>query len=296
MTIVTVINRKGGCGKSTLAAHLAVWLSQGGRRVMLADVDFQQSIVSWLQRRRAQEVVDEIHGWVTDSKNVLRPPAGVMHSVVDTPGGLHGFELARLLVFADIVLMPVCDSQFDYDAAAACLAEMRAHPRVASGRVRIAAIGMRIQPRSAADQRARAWSAEHDVEYLGSIRMSSIYVRCAGSGLTIFDLPPLGMAGERAQWQPVLDWLDAALEGSKIISMARKGRPVLAPGGDRRGPDGAAEPTTVFLPSRMPEAQMAGAIQPDPMLRRVSPPGGFVRRVLRLLPSFRGHDRVLRAP
>jgi len=297
VTIVAIINRKGGCGKSTLAAHLAVWLSQRGQRVMLADVDYQQSIVSWLQRRRAQEVNDEIHGWVTDSKNVLRPPAGVMHSVMDTPGGIHGFELARLLVFADIVLMPVCDSQFDYDSAAACLAEMRTHPRVAGGRVQIAAVGMRIQPRSAADQRARVWAGTHDIEYLGAIRASQTYVRCAGSGLTVFDLPPLNVAAELAQWQPVLDWVDAALEGNKIISMARKGRPVYSfSAAERRAPDSTAEAATGFGPSRLPEAAATAVSRRDPLLPSSQPPAGFMRRVLGLLPGFGAQGRLQRAP
>lgn len=296
MAIIAIINRKGGCGKSTLAAHLAVWLGQRGQRVMLADVDFQQSIVSWLQRRRAQAVEGEIHGWVTDSKNVLRPPVGVMHSVMDTPGGIHGFELARLLVFADIVVMPVCDSQFDYESAAACLAEMRTHPRVASGRVRVAVIGMRIQPRSEADQRARAWSAQNDVEYLGTIRASQVYVRCAASGMTVFDLPPLSVAADLAPWQPVLDWLDAALEGSKLISLARKGRPVTSAASDRLGADSRLEPESTSAPSRL-AATAASALRPSFPLQRAAPPAvGIMRRVLRLLPSFGGQQRLQRAP
>lgn len=296
MSVVAIINRKGGCGKSTLAAHLAVWLSHRGQRIMLADVDHQQSIVSWLQRRRAQEVAGEIQGWITDSRNVLRPPAGVMHSVMDTPGGIHGFELARLLVFADIVLMPICDSAFDYDAAAACLAEMRTHPRVANGRARIAAVGMRILPRSAAEQRLRDWAADQDVEYLGTVRPSQVYVRCAASGLTAFDLPPLSVANELAAWQPLLGWLDAALEGSKVISLARRGRPPVAAFAERQVAEAGLQVLPATLPRRPLDTGPAPPRPDGPQHRASGQPPGLVRRVLGLLPSFGAEQRVQRAP
>ena len=41
--IVFIANSKGGIGKSTLAVHLAAWLSRQGHRVTLADCDTQQS-------------------------------------------------------------------------------------------------------------------------------------------------------------------------------------------------------------------------------------------------------------
>ena len=36
---------------------------------------------------------------------------------LDTPGGLRGFDLARVVAFADVILMPVCNSAFDRAAA-----------------------------------------------------------------------------------------------------------------------------------------------------------------------------------
>ena len=67
-----------------------------------------------------------IVGWAVDPKRVLRPPAGVSLVVLDTPGGLHGFDLARVAAFADVILMPVCNSAFDRESAADCHAELMA--------------------------------------------------------------------------------------------------------------------------------------------------------------------------
>jgi hypothetical protein len=69
------------------------------------------------------------------------------------PAGIHGFELARVVMFADAIIMPVCHSVFDRESAAACHAELMALPRVASGRCRLATVGMRIDGRTSAGQK-----------------------------------------------------------------------------------------------------------------------------------------------
>ena len=142
MPVIAVVNRKGGSGKSTLSAHIAAWCARQGHSVMLGDVDRQQSSRAWLKRRAP--TLPAIAPWALDQKNVLRVPTGITHVVLDTPGGIHGFELARVVMFADAIIMPVCHSVFDRESAAACHAELMALPRVASGRCRLATVGMRI--------------------------------------------------------------------------------------------------------------------------------------------------------
>lgn len=49
MRIITVINAKGGCGKSTIAMNLAAALALDGERVLLSDMDPQAQLSEWLQ-------------------------------------------------------------------------------------------------------------------------------------------------------------------------------------------------------------------------------------------------------
>lgn len=51
MKILTVANRKGGAGKSTCAAHLAIEAVKSGLKVILIDMDPQKTLETWWQKR-----------------------------------------------------------------------------------------------------------------------------------------------------------------------------------------------------------------------------------------------------
>jgi chromosome partitioning protein len=205
MPVIAVVNRKGGSGKSTLAAHLAAWMAHQGCTVMLGDVDRQQSTRTWLKRRIAS--APAILPWVIDQKNVLKPPAGVTHVVLDTPGGLHGFDLSRLVMQADAIVIPVCNSLFDRDSAAACHAELMTHPRVSSGRCKLGVVGMRIDARTRGADTLRQWAQGRGMPFWGVLREAQVYVKTVENGLTLFDLPATAHEADLAQWQPILGQL-----------------------------------------------------------------------------------------
>ncbi len=205
MPVIAVVNHKGGSGKSTLATHLAAWLARQGLRVMLGDMDRQQSARTWLKRRDPS--LPAILPWTTDNRGVLRPPTGVTHVILDTPGGMHGLELAKVVMSADAVIMPVCNSFFDRDSAASCLAELMTLPRVMSRRCRLGVVGMRIDARTHSAQTLRQWAMSMQVLFLGVLRETQVYVRSLESGLTVFDLSGSATNADLEQWEPILRWL-----------------------------------------------------------------------------------------
>jgi chromosome partitioning protein len=237
MPVIAVVNRKGGSGKSTLAAHLAAWCAHQGHAVMLGDVDRQQSTRSWLRKRH--ETLPAIAPWTVD-QNILRVPAGITHVILDTPGGLHGFDLARMVMFADVILMPVCGSAFDRESAADCHAELMALPRVATGRCKVASIGMRIDTRTRTPQVLKEWAGGLGMPFLGVLRESQAYVQCLERGMTIFDLPADRVPTDLRQWEPILGWLRPQLS--------------LSPAATASTPQPASAAPASALPARAPAA------------------------------------------
>jgi chromosome partitioning protein len=241
LPVIAVINRKGGSGKSTLATHIAASLAHEGHPSMLGDIDAQQSSRAWLKRRSRLDpkTAPPIQGWIVDKLSVARPPAGVTHLVLDTPASLTGFNLARLVMWCDAVLMPVCDSAFDRESAAACHAEMLELPRVAAGRCKIGVVGMRVDRRTKGHASLDAWAAEHGMRYLGSLRQTQLYVSAAERGMTLFDLPASKTADDLAEWSPVLDWLKestapTARRSAAVPQPARRVERVAPPAPDPR--------------------------------------------------------------
>ena len=213
MPVVAVVNRKGGSGKTTLSTHIAAYCARSGIAVMLGDVDKQQSTQAWLRLRANHAALNRlpIVGWSVDPRSVLRSPAGVTHVVLDTPGGLRGFDLARVAMFADAILMPVCNSVFDRESAADCFAELQTLPRIASGRCKVAAVGMRLDARTKAAEVLTVWAERQKLPFIGVLRETQSYVRCVEQGLTLFDVPPSKVEADMAQWKPILEWLEPVL-------------------------------------------------------------------------------------
>lgn len=264
MPVIAVVNGKGGSGKSTVATHLAAWCAREGKAVMLGDVDRQQSTRIWLRRRSAE--LPTISSWASTQTNTLRVPNGVTHVILDTPGGMHGFDLARVVMFADAIIMPIGNSIFDREAAATCQAELLTLPRVASGRCRLASIGMRINSRPQSTQVIKDWAQTQKLPFLGILRENNMYVRCLEHGMTLFDLPPEQVKADLIQWQPILQWLQPVLQ------------PAPAPG-LRTAVPGAATAT------RAPGLHTAAPSAVRPAGAQATPAAGQLASVLKVRPS-----------
>lgn len=227
MTVISVINPKGGAGKSTLATHIAGYIASLGQEVMLGDVDRQQSSRLWLNLRPAS--VPKIHGWSINESNFARPPAGVRHIVLDTPGGFHGFSLMKVTMSSDAIVIPAGAAIFDRQAAVEALRELRTLPRVATGKCRIGCIGMRVDGRTRNAAAIEEWANKQAIAHLGTIRQAQAYVKCMESGISLFDLPVEKVSAYLGDWQQLTDWIDAIMATAPAIPGSTMQKPVTAP-------------------------------------------------------------------
>jgi len=263
MAVIAVVNRKGGSGKSTLATHIASYLAERGFEVMLGDVDRQQSSRLWLGLRPQSRPV--IHGWTIDERNFARPPAGVKHVVLDTPGGFQGVGLMKVALYADAILVPSTASLFDRRAAAECVKELRSFPRVQLGKCRLASVGMRIDGRTRNAEMIDAWALEQALEHLGSIKEAQIYARCLEQGLAIFDFPRnRAIEGFLVEWQRICGWLDGVLAAQTAAAQvpSDSANPQPAPPSSvlpRPAPAAANNLATLPAPSVLPRPSILSA-------------------------------------
>ena len=122
--IVSLLNQKGGVGKTTLALHLAGQWAREGRRVLLIDADPQGSALDWSQQRAAEGLA-RLFGVVGLPRDTLHREAAdlardVDHVVIDGPPRVAGIMRSALLA-CDAVLIPVQPSPLDGWASAEML-------------------------------------------------------------------------------------------------------------------------------------------------------------------------------
>lgn len=202
-----IANPKGGSGKSTLAINLAGHLAHCGHRVMLGDTDRQQSARHWLSIRPA--ALPTIHTWEMSKDAPARPPKDTTHVVLDTPAGLHGKVLERVLKVVDRVLVPVQPSLFDIAATRDFLDALLQEKAVRKDKVSVAVVGMRIDARTRAAGELERFLASYELPVLAYLRDTQLYLQTAAAGLTLFDLPAARAERDLAQWAPIIAWLSA---------------------------------------------------------------------------------------
>ena len=117
-TVLTFAQQKGGSGKTTLCAHLAVELAARGLRVALLDSDPQGSLGRWFMTR-----FDRTTGLKGDLEFSTASAWGVGYEVskyqkthdfvlIDTPPKVDA-DLRPALKVSDLIVVPVTASQVD---------------------------------------------------------------------------------------------------------------------------------------------------------------------------------------
>lgn len=206
MKKILIANPKGGVGKSTLATNLAGYFARQAAKVMLGDVDRQQSSQAWLNIRSPS--LPPIARWNIEPGRAARPPKGTTHVVLDSPAGLHGRKLAALLELADNVIVPLQASLFDIFATRPFLDELMRTKQFRKEQVRIAVVGMRVDPRTRAAGELERFLEGTGLPVVAHLRDTQRYVQAAAHGMSIFDLPASACAQDLAHWAPLLRWVD----------------------------------------------------------------------------------------
>lgn len=204
MPVVVIANPKGGVGKTTLATNVAGYFASRGRAVMLGDADRQQSSRLWLGLRPA--AARPIATWEVDAGQIVKPPKGTTHVVLDSPGNLHGRHFDSVIKLADKVIVPLQPSVFDIFATRAFLDQLAEHRH--AGKMQVGIVGVRVDARTIAADKLREFVEGLGLPVLDYVRDTQNYIHLAARGLTLFDVAAGRVEKDLAQWQGICNWLD----------------------------------------------------------------------------------------
>lgn len=110
--VITVAQQKGGVGKSTLAAHLAVAFAQQGYSTMLFDTDPQGTCTHWHAQRKKDDIgLIATSGWrLTRDLSMAREANDII--IIDTPPHAE-MDIKVSVRAADLVIVPIQPSPAD---------------------------------------------------------------------------------------------------------------------------------------------------------------------------------------
>jgi len=155
--VITIAQQKGGAGKTTLTAHLAVGFAEAGLKVAVLDIDPQGSLSAWAALREGRPPAHrQAGGWRTAGEvDKLRRDFDLI--LIDSPP--HAETEAKLAVReADIVIVPVQPSPMDIWATRPTLDLARLEGRD------VLVVLNRVPPRARLVDTAREKLAELGVE------------------------------------------------------------------------------------------------------------------------------------
>lgn len=121
-SVIALAQQKGGVGKSTLAIHMAVEMTERGRRVAIVDLDPQGTAMKWRSRRVAEQPIVVSSEPARLSKTIA-DLADYQFVFLDLPGrrspGVN--EGLRLSDFVIVPARPLdIDIEASFETIAAC--------------------------------------------------------------------------------------------------------------------------------------------------------------------------------
>ena len=202
---IMIINPKGGSGKSTVACNLAGYYANWGMDVSLADMDSQKSSLAWLQSRPPESAF--IRGISAANKHSLSAHNNG-YLILDTPAAINKDNISRIITMADTLIIPVLPSPMDIQAVSIFIYQLLLKHRITSEDMNIAVVANRVRSNTLAYRSLSQFINTLNIPFITTLRDSSVYLKTAEKGLSIFDLQTKAAHNIMEDWTPLIKWLD----------------------------------------------------------------------------------------
>lgn len=209
--VIAMISQKGGAGKTTVAMQIAAGLAARGRKVVIADLDPQESALRWSQSATAAAPFPaEVRSIGGDAAaigaQVGALASGATYVILDCPPSIEHPHSLAALELADVALVPVVPSPPDLWSARAVERLILRHMRARPG-LRAALVANRVQ-RTSLSASVLEVMREFTLPILrAGLSQRTAFAQSAVIGASVFEL---GRAAEAAQIE-VVRVVDAVL-------------------------------------------------------------------------------------
>lgn len=205
MKSIMVINSKGGSGKTTIAVNLAAYCAQNGLNTTLVDLDPQGSSTQWLKERPLNKAT--IKGTTKYNKPVKKTKNSVV--IFDVPAAVYGSRLDTYIKKANTIVVPVMPSPIDIKAAKDFLNSLRSMGPVIRNKIKVGLVANRARATTNIFLELDNYLVkEKGLKYITAFRDNTNYIKSARSGLGIFEMGESATAQDRAEWKPLIRWLE----------------------------------------------------------------------------------------
>ncbi len=187
MPIISILNPKGGSGKTTLSTNLARVFHERGNKVLLVDSDPQGSASDWHAVREDNPIPFIAYGKPNNLKAL--PGIAEPYDIVLIDGAAKLASMITAAVkLADAVLIPVQPSPYDIWAASDLVDLIKARQEVTDGKPQAAFVVSRAVRNTTLAHEVNTALAEYDMPVFESLTVQrQTYPRTASEGLTVFD-------------------------------------------------------------------------------------------------------------
>lgn len=211
---ITVLNSKGGSGKSILATNIASIFSANNLRTTLIDYDPQGTAIRWLKQR--PQSFPAIHGIDATQQNPgmtrswqMRVPAGTDRLVIDTPAGIRGLELNDFVSNSDYILIPVIPSDGDIHATTQLIANLLLSVKIRTLDVKVTVIANRVKKNTKILEQLNKFLQQVDFPFISNLRDTQNYVSAAKQGIGIHEIyPPSLVKKDVHDWDPIMQFVE----------------------------------------------------------------------------------------